>query len=352
MSQQKLAFTIEGNTASREAARKIAVNVTHLHNVDISIIRIRPDNFNARIKPEHLSEEMWEKVLMIPTLAEQILANNGPADPIRGDFHSDGHFYITNGERRYRAIKHLLRTENEFYPNDKPIATVLVLQNKPGTTALERKKMMYVTNDNLPFTQMQKCHYFLSLSQPPYSLSQEEIGDHFKLSRATIGNYIMATTLPSDIQDKIDSGEVKMSHAIAELRVKNKPTKDDGQDVPTAGQEHREKEDAAAKEKLRGDEDEFDQQDNSVAGSSSMGGPKAGSSEAHVVGKDSIYMNDQKKALWKQALNRLDVVRNDVASHLPMSGPGGDALTPDEIGIWVANEVAIRMMNEYNLTVK
>ncbi len=350
--QVEIAFTIEGNTASREAARKIAVNVTHLHKVDISIIRIRPDNFNARVKPPTMTEEMWEKVLMIPTLAEQILANSGPADPIRGDFHTDGHFYITNGERRYRAVKHLLSIGKQFYPNDEPISTVIVLQNKPGTTDLERKKMMYVTNDNLPFTQMQKCRFFLSLSEPPYNLTQEQIGEDFRLSRATVGNYIMATTLPTDVQDKIDSGEVKMSHALAELRASNKPTKDDGQDIPTAGKETKEAEAAAAKEKIRGDEDEFDQRDNSVTGTGSMGGPKTEGSGAHVIGKDSIYMNEQKRALWKQALNRLDVIRNDVASNLPMRSLNGDALTPEEIGIWVANEVAIRMMNEYNLTVK
>lgn len=349
--QQEISFSIEGNTASREATRKIAVNVTHLHKVDISVIRIRPDQFNARIKPEALSEEMWEKILMIPTLAEQILANNGPADPIRGDFHSDGHFYITNGERRYRAIKHLLRTDNEFYPNEDPIDTVIVLQNKPGTTDLERKKMMYTTNDNLPFTQMQKCHYFLSLSLPPFDLTQDQIAEEFKISRQSVGNYIQATTLPADIQEKIDNGEVKMSHALAELRASNKKSKDDGKDIDTPGQEHRKSEEEKEKEKLRGDEDEFEQEDNSITSAGSRGGPKSEGSEAHVVGKDSIYMNEQKKALWKQFLNRLDVIRAKINLSLAES-PSVLEATGGDIDGYVHNELANQLINEYNLTVK
>ena len=349
--QQTLPFAIEGNLANRGAIREISKNADYMRKVDISLVRIRPDNFNARIKPIGMSEETWNLVLLIPDLADKIWANNGPADSILGDFHTDGYFYQTNGERRIRAIRHLIKTGREIYPDGNPVSDVLVILNPPGTTDLERKKKMYATNDNLPFTPMQKAHYFASFKAEPYNFTHEQIAEEFKVSRQTIDNYVLATTLPADVQDKIDSGEVKISNALEELRAGKKKNNHD-LELLSPGQEYHKSEDEKEKEKLRGDEEEFDQQDNSITSAGSKGGPKEGGSGAIVVGKDSIYMNEQKKALWKQTLNRIDVLKDQISINLPEKDAQGKILSADEQGKWAHNELIDRLMNEFDLTVK
>lgn len=354
--QITLPFTIEGNVANRSTVRELSKNADYMRKVDISLIRIRPDHFNARIKPEGMSEEAWDLVLMIPDLADKIHANGGPADPILGDFHMDGHFYQTNGERRIRAIRHIIKTGREVYPDGETLVSeVFVVLNPPGTTDLDRKKKMYHTNDNLPFTTMQKAYYFASFKDEPYNLTHEQIALEFKKSRQTIDNYVLATTLPKEVQEKIDNGEIKISNALGEYRKEKAESKkgiDDGIPILTEGEENRKKQEQKDNEKVRGDEDEFLQQDNSITSAGTRGGPSEGGSGAVVVGKDSIYMMEQKLALWKQALNRLGVIRADVASNLPANDSMGEVYTPEGLAIWIEKEVATRMMNEYNLTVK
>ncbi len=311
--QQQELFQIEGNILPRTQIRDISKNADYMRKVDISLIRIRPDLFNARVKPTEMPEQLWNDVLMVPDLAEKILANGGPADPILGDFRTDGLFYITNGERRFRAIWHLLNNGELYYDQDgeRPISEVYVLLNPPGTTDLERKKKMYTTNENLPFTPMQRCHYFASLKKEPFNLTLDQIADEFKMSRQSIGNYILATTLPAETQEKIDSGEIKITNALGDYRKDKQKTKlpvitDDP--ILTAAQERKEKEEAIAQGKLRGDEDEFITQDNSKTFAGSKILPEDKGSGAIVLGADSIYVQEQTKATWKQFLNRIRVL--------------------------------------------
>lgn len=340
-------FTIEGNVANRNLVRELSTNPgDHLRNVDISMISIRPDRFNARIKPEGMNEEMWNLILMIPDLAEKIYANNGPIDPILGDFHNDGNFYINNGERRFRAIWHLLKSGNEVYPNGDAVANVQVLLNPKGTTDLQRKKRMYSTNDNLPFTPMQKAHFFLSFTQTPYNLTHEQIAEEFKVSRQTIDNYIRATALSPELQDQIDTGELKMTNVLGDIRKEKAKDKKgtatvdlESGEILTEGQERKIAEEVAAKDKLRGDEDEFLDQDNTknFGGSKHMGEDR--SSNEVVIGKDSIYMDGQKLALWKVFVHRYEKLKIDI-----MDGNRSTKAWEDEL--------AEQLKNEYNLTVK
>ncbi len=343
--QIELPFILEGNTAPRATIRSIAKNVDGLHKIDISLIKIRPQ-FNARRQPEGLTDELYEMSLMIPDLADAIFASNGPAEPILGDFYKgNDHFYITNGERRFRALRHLIATGRDIYPNETSVSEVCVLLNPAGTTDLDRKRKVIATQDNLKLKPMERAYYYLSFSQED-GMTHDDIAAFLQVSRQTVDNYIMATELPKAVQDQIDTDEVKISAALTELRAQRKAAKgkkaEDEDEMTPFG--------ATLKElKVNGDENEFEQQDNSVPGTSSIGGPKESGSGSHVVGKDSIYMNEQKTALWRQMLNRLQVVREDVASNVPSNLV--DA-TPDEIATWAEKEVVIRMMNEYNLTVK
>lgn len=360
---QPALFPIEGNTANRNLVRELSKNTDWLRKIDIGIIEILP-NFNARIKPEGMSEEAWEQSLMIADLADGIYASNGPADPITGDFHSNGKFYINEGERRTRALRHLIRAGREFYPDESPVAEVLVLMNPPGTTDLDRKKKVIDANNKLPFLPMQKAHYYLSMTKEPYNLTHDEIAALWspQISRQTVDNYILATELPQHVQDAIDSGETKMTNALAEIRKaraekKKATTKnanpDDEEPIITGkladDLEKKEKE----KEKLRGDEEDFEQQDNSV----NFGGSKLSedkSSGAHVVGKDSIYMQQQRFAAFKRMLNRYDVLFESATKLILPEKPGDEEDEERAVILFEKREkhVIEKLMEEYDITVK
>lgn len=162
--QPQLPFILEGNTAPRTIIRSVATDTDGLYKMSISQIRIRP-KFNAR-RQKNIPEDLYEKVLLIPDLADGIFASNGPADPILGDIYKEDEcFYITNGERRFRAINHLLRTGRTTYPNGLPVDCVMVLLNPKGTTDLERKRKVLSTQDNLKLTPMERAYYYLSLQR-------------------------------------------------------------------------------------------------------------------------------------------------------------------------------------------
>lgn len=355
--QQEL-FTIEGNVANRNEIRSAgsSTNVTWLYRIPLDKIRVRPDNFNARRKPKGMSEEMWHQVLMIPDLADKIHANNGPVEPILGDFHKDGFFYINDGERRKLALSFLVATGRETYPNGDLVSDVLVLMNPPGTTDLERKKRMHDANETLPLTIMQKAHDYLSLTLPPHNLTQDQIADLWpRLSRQTVGNYIMAATeLPQNIQDAIDTGEVKMTNALAELRRSKKPAAKDDEPVITGALADKLDKDAKEKEKLRGDEDDFIQTDNSVAGTSSRHLPEDKSSGAITVGKDSIYVNLQKKNAIKQFVNRYHHLMDEARQLIKPEKPSDEEDEEKAVVLYNKREdhVLDRLHNEYDVTVK
>lgn len=358
-SQTLIPFSIEGSVANRNMVRELSKNADYMRKVDISLIRIRPDRFNARIKPEGMSEDMWNHMLMIPDLADKIFYNCGPADAILGDFREDGLFYITNGERRFRGLTHLLATERTEYPDKSPVSEVIVILNPSGTTDLDRKKKMYTTNDNLPFTPMQKAHYFASFKVDPYNLTHEQIAEEFKVSRQTIDNYVLAATLPPDIQEKIDSGEIKISNALGEYRKEKsskKKTEAGGNvDLLSPSQEYHKEEKEKEQEKLRGDEDEFMEQDNSVGFAGSKGGPSEDrSSGAHAIGKDSIYMQQQKEAIFKRFFNRYTVLFEG-ARQLVVADKPEDEVDEERSVILHQkrhDHAMNKLMMEYDITVK
>ena len=333
--QQELPFVLEGNTATRTTVRSIAKTADGLHKISISLIRIRPQ-FNARRKPEGMHEEMWNHILMIPDLADAIYASNGPAEPILGDFYKGNEcFYITNGERRYRALKHLIATERETYPNGNLVDEVYVLLNPNGTTDLDRKRKVIATQDNLKLKPMEKAYYYQSFAVEN-GMTHDDIAKFLQVSRQTVDNYILATELDPITQEKVDNDEVKLTNALSDLRNKKKAVKGKKSaiiDLET-GEITEDKD-----ENLRGDENEFEQQDNSKDGPSSLHGPKEEGSGAHTIGKDSIYMDQQKLALWKQFINRYGVVKDDILIDK------GNFLKWEDM-------LAERLKNEYNLTVK
>lgn len=345
--QPSLPFIDLTSPDGRNAVREVSISrAERLHVVDIKNISLRPGlnrkYFNWRIQPEGMSDELYEIQLGIPKLATDILNSGAPDDPLVGDF-KDGTFYINGGERRYRAIKYLLQTQGEdaTYPNGQPIRQVEVLQNPKGYTDKDRIRRIHSSDNNLKYSTMERAYGYLEMKDD-FSMTHEEIANELQISRQTVDNYIMATTLPKEVQSDIDEGKTNISTALKELRTARRIASDDI-DEQLLPNERKEKEEKEAGGKIRGDEDDFKDQDNTVPGVSSMGGPKETGSGAHVVGKDSIYLDAQKLALFRQFVNRYEVVKHDIL----MSA----SLENGYLKNW-EDELATRLKNEYNLTVK
>lgn len=369
--QQEL-FTF--NVASREVVRSFSKSCDGLRKININQMEIRP-GFNAR-RQRNLPDELWEQMLGIPELAAGIYESNGPADPILGDIAEDGKFYQTDGERRMRAIKHLIREGKDTYPNGTPVDEVTIRLNPTGTTDLDRRLKAVSTQENLKLRPMDKAYHILKLKQD-YDLTDEELAKRLNISRQSVNNYIKATELPQDAQDAIDEDRLKISNALADYRrahaeeKKNRKlgivdleTGEVHEEDPNApdpaneGEEGKSKEEMAKereKEKYQdGDEDEMEQKDNTVtfAGSKNLGEDR--SSGAHTVGKDSIYMQQQRKATFLQFIHRYHHLYEN-ATKLIVADMPGDEEDPERSKVLREKRLdraVENLMGEYDITVK
>ena len=341
MSQITIPFELENHILARSSVRTVSTAMSdYMRKVDLQKIRIRP-GFNARIKPEGMAEIHWEEQLGIPELAEAIFQSNGPAEPILGDFYmGDECFYITNGERRYRALSHLVANNRFQYPNGEAITNVTVILNPPGTTDLERKRKVITTQDNLKLTPMQKAFYYKSFVDQD-KMTHEAIGKFLNVSRQTVDNYILLTALPKEVQDRLDAGEINTTEALKIKRTRMVEVDEDTGEV-TEGKK-------PGNVKVDGDEDEFEQQDNSKTFAGSKNMPEDKGSGAITPGVDSIYMQEQKKALWKQFWNRIKVLKEKATDDVIRECY--DNLSFD--ALHKADEkVIMQLMNEYDLKAK
>ncbi len=217
---QTLLFAL-GNSDGRDRIRGFAKENPRSFTIQFDRIKIRP-GFNRR-RQKNMSEEQYEEYLEIPELAKGIYQSNGSAEPLIGDI-VDGVFWITEGERRYRAIRHLL---NEYieYPNGELIHNVDVLLNPKGTTDLERALKIFTTNSKKKLSPMETAYGFLWLKDE-FKLSNAKIAEIRQVSRQMVDNYIIAATeLPEKIQEAIDNDEIKITNAINEYRLKNRAQK-------------------------------------------------------------------------------------------------------------------------------
>lgn len=345
--QTELNFIDLTEVDNRTKVREVSLaRAERLHTIDISIIRIRPGlhrpTFNWRLQQD-LTEELYEIRLGIPQLAEGIFISNGSDDPLSGDI-KDGLFYINEGERRFRALRYLINSGREIYPNGNFVGQVEVLLNPKGFTDKDRKRRIYTSGNKLKYTPLEQAYGYLEMVQDD-GMTHEEIAQLLNISRQTVDNYILITEMPTDLQQKIENDEVKLTNALAEYRQSKKKKRlvevdeETGEVFKSLSQEEREKEEAARIDKISGDENEFDQQDNSITGPGSAGGPKQEGSGAVVIGKDAIYLDQQKLALRKQFVHRYEKLKIDI-----MDGNRSMLAWEDEL--------ATQLKNEYNLTVK
>lgn len=184
---------------------------------------------NWRRKPSYMTDKEFYDSLDIPVLAEAIYNNNGPADPIEGDsVVGEDIFHINEGQRRYLAIGWLLTDGRDLYPNGRPINIVEVLPNPKGTTARDRAKKNYTSQNKqklLP-SQIADGYYDYQIqveADEGIKLTHEDIAADFGVSRQYVDNMFKIRTLDDDTKRKLDAGEITQTEALATVRKKKEP---------------------------------------------------------------------------------------------------------------------------------
>lgn len=294
--QTELQFVDLSTLDNRNKVREVSkAREERLHWIDLDIIRIRPGQtratFNWRLQKNGEDNEAYEKRIGIPELADAILKSNGPDDPIRGDF-KDGLFYITGGERRFRAIRYIATVLGVAeYSNGTPTSLVEVYQNPKWFNDSDRRRVIFTSQNQLRYSPLELAYGFLDIKNAEQK-TNEQIADDLKVSRQTVDNYILLTTLPEETQKEVDEGRLPISTALAHYRQEKKKEKDAKRveneipERPTWRKDEQKKEDEAD------DQDIPPQKDNTVSKPAS----KLKESSGEVIYKES------QEALWGRVI--------------------------------------------------
>lgn len=174
------------------------------------------DNFNWRMQPSYCtSYEEWlydEQYLDIKGLAAGILAS-GSVPPLMVDMTAEGTFVITDGFRRYHAIKLLLEQGHTTYADGSEIHMVEVLINSKATTELDRMLAIFTTQENKKLRPVEVGHGFLRIKQS-YGYSNEKIAELTGKSRQWVDQQIGLAQEPTVIQKAVEEGKLTATAAI------------------------------------------------------------------------------------------------------------------------------------------
>lgn len=223
----QLPFPPLGEVLSRNKAREYKTGFAEeALYIPWHMIRLRP-GFNWRKPAPYQTYDDWMIQLGLEELAEGILANNGPEDPIVGDMvMEDGGpvFYINEGQRRWMAIGLLINVKNvESYPNGKSVNQVLVRRNPTDMSDFDRVKKIHTSQSKMPlkpseiaagFKMVKTCF----LKQDGTQYTDEEIGAAYGVSRQTVGNMLKVADLAPEMLQQLDNKEISLNAAIAGTR--------------------------------------------------------------------------------------------------------------------------------------
>lgn len=221
------------NVLSRDETRKFSLGYSRQAIfVPLDSIIMSPIG-NWRKKTPYQTEDEFMDSLNIPELAEQIYANNGPADPLEGDILADTkEFALIEGQRRWLAIRYLIFQGKTNYPNGNAINKVEVLCQYKNTSILERAKKNFTSNNKLPLKPSQTAAGFLHFKEnnlkdagtpEERKFTNQEIAEMFGVSRQYIDNMLKINELDADTLRKLDDGSITQTAALATIRKQREP---------------------------------------------------------------------------------------------------------------------------------
>lgn len=198
--------------ASRDIVRKNSVAGKSTYHINMALVCVR-ENFNIRLKPDWMTETEWFTDLHIEELAMDILAN-GLHEPIKGDMSADGKLFIlTDGYRRYLAVKWLLENGYNTQKNGKSMDLIEATCNPSSTTELDRVITMLSSDKKLPYKDIQMAEGIHRLHMV-FGLSRKDIKEKMGKSRQWVDNMLALASEPQDIKDAVTKGTLTATAAI------------------------------------------------------------------------------------------------------------------------------------------
>lgn len=234
--QNTLPFPPLGEVLSRNKAREYKLGTAEeTLFIDLKYLDLRP-GLNWRRPSTYQTHEEWMAELHIENLATGILANNGPADPIIGDMVIvNGRkpvFYITEGQRRWMAIKWLRDNGHKLYPNGESTSVVWVRRNPTDMTEFDRLRLGHTSQNKMALKISQQAAGFRMIKEhfrkeDGTEYTHQDIADAYNVSRQTIDNMIKISDLDPDTLRMLDNKEISIQKALEPLRKKReqKPQK-------------------------------------------------------------------------------------------------------------------------------
>lgn len=215
-----LPYEAIGETMTRNGVRDVLKDIggkqgRQTYWVPLAQLTFR-EGFNFRIQPANISMEQWlydPEHLDITGLAAGLLASSGPP-PLEVDATAEGFFVITDGFRRYHAVKKLLDEGVTEYADGSPVHLVEVMINPKETTELDRIVSVFTTQDNKKLTATEIAHGLLRIKEH-YGYSNERIGQLIGKSRQYVDQKIGLATEPIVIQQAVKDGTLTPTAATA-----------------------------------------------------------------------------------------------------------------------------------------
>lgn len=184
------------NAAGRDVWRSNAKNSKSIYKVNLKQIVILK-GWNVRTDFEGIEE-----------LAKDISVN-GLIQPLEGVMSPDGKFMLTDGERRYRALKLLVEQQFDFgdevevIPSPgKMTGSDLVVRMLSGGIQKSLYKPVEIANGLLRL-------------KTDFNLSHKDIAEKMGMSRQWVDNHIKLAKQPEEVKDKVTSGEIKKTKVLA-----------------------------------------------------------------------------------------------------------------------------------------
>jgi ParB family chromosome partitioning protein len=165
-----------------------SLNFQGVENIDISLIRVNPNQPRKDFKEAQLIE-----------LAESIKIH-GLIQPITVRI-KDNHYELIVGERRLRACKLARLSKIPAYirhADDEESALMALVEN--------------IQRENLNAIEVALSFERMIIE---YQLTNEELAARIGKDRSTVNNYLRLLRLPSEIQKAIIEGKISMGHARA-----------------------------------------------------------------------------------------------------------------------------------------
>jgi len=191
----------------RSVWRDNAKTARSTYRVHIKKIKVIP-GWNARIFFDDL-----------PELSLDIM-ENGLQVPLQGDLSPDGSiFYITDGERRFRAIQHILEA---FPERKKEFEYVEVFPNDTRTKPVDKLFNMLSSGVQKSMYRPVEIANGLLRIKTDFHLSNDAIGQKLGRSRQWVDDMIKLAKAPEEVKKELNDGNISRTAITVASRTKSK----------------------------------------------------------------------------------------------------------------------------------